>query len=79
LALGAAGSAVGVPNVLRLIESGFPWPDGNAWRSVLIVDVAYLAVGVIGLALVLLSRLLDQAGRAQADAERLSAELGEFF
>jgi hypothetical protein len=79
LVVGALASSVAVPNALALIDRIYPPPEGRPWSSVLMADVAYLAIGVIGLALILLSRLLDQAARTQADAERLAAELDEFF
>lgn len=63
LALGAALSAVGVPNAMRLV-----YGQGGLLQF----DVAYLAVGVVGLALILLGRLL-------ARAARLEEELGGFF
>lgn len=63
LAIGATLSAVGVPNAMWLIHGR---------GGVLVFDVAYLAVGVVGLALILLGRLL---GRAAA----IEDELGSFF
>ena len=63
LAVGATLSAIGVPNFLRLLQGrgGF-----------LQFDVAYLAVGVVGLALILLGRLLARAAAVEE-------ELGGFF
>ena len=80
LAVGAGFSAVGVPNLMRalhaagLIEGGL-----GRFGAVLQFDTAYLAVGVVGLALVLLGRLLGRAAELQSEAARLRAELGEFF
>ena len=45
----------------------------------MVFDVAYLAVGVVGLALVLLGRLLHWAGELQSEAAALKDELGGFF
>ncbi len=70
LALGAALSAIGVPNAMR-------WVHGQG--GLLHFDVAYLAVGVVGLALVLLGRLLARAAEVQREADRLAEELGGFF
>ena len=70
LAIGATLSAVGVPNLARLIRGG---------GSFLMFDVAYLAVGVVGLALILLGRLLARAAEAQSEAAALREELGGFF
>jgi hypothetical protein len=42
-------------------------------------DVAYLAVGVVGLALVLLGQLLRWAGELQGEAAALRDEVGSFF
>lgn len=70
LAIGATLSAVGVPNLARLV-----WGRG----SLLIFDVAYLAVGVVGLSLILLGRLLARAAEAQREAAALREELGGFF
>jgi hypothetical protein len=63
LAIGGTLSAVGVPNVMRVL---------HGQGGILVFDVAYLAVGVVGLALILLGRLL---GRAAS----LEEELGGFF
>jgi hypothetical protein len=70
LAIGATLSAVGVPNLARLL---------GARSSYLVFDVAYLAVGVVGLALILLGRLLARAAEAQREAAALREELGGFF
>jgi len=59
LAIGGALSAIGVPNVMRLLLArGGP----------VIIDIAYLAVAAIGLALILVGRLLAEA---QPDPVRL--------
>lgn len=70
LAMGASVSAVGLPNLLRLLRG-----DG----SILHFDVAYLAVGIVGLALVLLGRLLRRAAGLQRETAELRSELSEFF
>lgn len=72
LAAGGALSAVGIPNLRRLLSDS---PGG----SFLHFDTAYLAVGVVGLALVLLGRLLSHAAELQAEAAALKTELGEFL
>lgn len=77
LALGATTSAVIVPNLLRFLP---PSPAIALGRgSLLHFDVAYLAVGVVGLALVLLGRLFGRAVEAQQEAFRLKNELDGFF
>ena len=63
LAIGGTLSAVGVPNAMRLL---------HGQGGILLFDVAYLAVGVVGLALILLGRLLRRAAT-------LEEELGGFF
>jgi hypothetical protein len=63
LAIGGTLSAVGVPNVMRVL---------HGQGSVLVFDVAYLAVGVVGLAMILLGRLLSRAAA-------IEDELGGFF
>lgn len=79
LALGGTTSAVIVPNLLRLIDHASS-PGGQPVRgSFLHFDLAYLAVGVVGLAMVLLGRLLHQAAAAHAEAARLKGELEGFF
>ena len=80
LAIGATLSAVGVPNVMRtLYEHGLIERPPSMFRSVLIFDTAYLAVGVVGLALVLLGRLLQRAAEIQSEAAAIRNELNEFF
>jgi energy-converting hydrogenase Eha subunit A len=80
LALGATMSALGVPNLLRLLaEAGFVVPPRTGYGTVLIFDTAYLAVGVVGIALFLLGGLIDRAAELQREAGALRAELGEFF
>lgn len=80
LALGAAASAVGVPNAMRLLaQHGLLPGQGQRFGSVMIFDTAYLAVGVVGIALFLLGGLLDRAAEVQQEAQALRAELGEFF
>ncbi len=80
LAVGATLSAVGLPNLMRLLrEQGLLEGIGPGFTGLLIFDTAYLAVGVVGLALILLGRLLARAAEIQADAARLQDELGGFF
>ncbi|MFL6843500.1 MAG: hypothetical protein ACJ8ER_01300 [Allosphingosinicella sp.] len=80
LALGAAASAVAVPNLMRLLaEYGLAVEAVRRFSSVLIFDTAYLAVGVVGIALFLLGGLLESAAAVQQEAQDLRAELGEFF
>jgi hypothetical protein len=81
LAIGATMSAVGVPNAMRLlVQHGLVWtPRGGTYGSVLIFDTAYLAVGVVGIALFLLGGLIERAAEVQQEAQDLRAELGEFF
>ena len=70
LALGGTASALVVPNLMRLLY-------GNG--TILIFDTAYLAVGVVGIALFLLGGLIERAAELQQEAQDLRAELGEFF
>lgn len=80
LALGATSSAVGVPNAMRLLmQQGFFPEQGRRFAAVLIFDTAYLAVGVVGIALYLLGQLLERAAEVQQEAHALRTELGEFF
>jgi hypothetical protein len=79
LALGGTASAVGVPNILgALLRSGIIEGSRFGGGTVLVFDIAYLAVGVVGLALFLLGGLLDRAGRVAEEAQALRSELGEF-
>jgi hypothetical protein len=80
LAVGAGASAVGVPNAIRLLAQHGLVPEPlRRFGSVLIFDTAYLAVGVVGIALFLLGQLLERAAEVQQEAQDLRAELGEFF
>jgi Protein of unknown function (DUF2975) len=80
LAIGAAASAVGVPNLMRLLaQQGLILGSGRRFGSIMIFDTAYLAVGVVGIALFLLGGLLERAAEVQQEAQALRAELGEFF
>ncbi|HEX8448510.1 MAG TPA: DUF2975 domain-containing protein [Allosphingosinicella sp.] len=80
LAAGAGASAVGVPNAIRLLAQHGLVPEPlRRFGSVLIFDTAYLAVGVVGIALFLLGQLLERAAEVQKEAQELRAELGEFF
>jgi len=80
LALCVALSAVGVPNLLHwLTAAGLIERLPGQWSGVLVFDVAYLAVGVVGLALALIGRLMRLAGEVQAEAAALREEVGGFF
>ncbi|HEX9946520.1 MAG TPA: DUF2975 domain-containing protein [Allosphingosinicella sp.] len=80
LAVGASASALGVPNAIRLLAQHGLVPEPlRRFGSVLIFDTAYLAVGVVGIALFLLGGLLERAAEVQQEAQDLRAELGEFF
>lgn len=80
LAVGATASAVGVPNAVRLLaQQGLVPAQHRGFGSILIFDTAYLAVGVVGIALFLLGQLLERAAEVQQEAQDLRAELGEFF
>jgi hypothetical protein len=77
LAIGATASALGVPNAMRLLaQRGLV---AGQHGSVMIFDTAYLAVGVVGIALFLFGGLLERAAEVQQEAQDLRAELGEFF
>lgn len=80
LAVGATASALGVPNAVRLLaQQGLVPARHRDFGSILIFDTAYLAVGVVGIALFLLGQLLERAAEVQKEAQALRAELGEFF
>jgi hypothetical protein len=67
-----------VPNLLWLLhERGLL--EKRGWVGFMVFDIAYLAVGVVGLALILLARLLQWAGDLQAEADTMRDELGSFF
>lgn len=70
LAIGAGLSAFGVPALARAFDA----------RSATLMhyDPAYAAIGVVGLALVLLGGLLDRASSAEARLRVLETELQEF-
>ena len=79
LACGAVLSAIVVPNALRLIHGpGGPGQGSPALLGLVRPDLAYLAVGVVGLALLLLGRLLARAAAVQARSAALEDELGGF-
>lgn len=65
LALGAGGvlSVFGVTNILRLI--------GESRGGYLYFDVAGMTLGMIGGALYLLGRVVDHAGRVQAELDEM--------
>lgn len=80
LAVGGSLSAVGVPNLIRILDdAGVLKRAPGEWAGLLVFDVAYLAVGLVGLALILLGRLLRLAGETQREAAELRDELGSFF
>ena len=80
LALGATLSAAGVPNLLRVFRAhGLVEVGPQGLTGILQFDTAYLAVGVVGLALLLLGRLLRHAEEIQKEAAGLRDELGGFM
>ncbi|HEY0026802.1 MAG TPA: DUF2975 domain-containing protein [Allosphingosinicella sp.] len=80
LAIGATLSAVGVPNLMRILHAqNLVERSPSEFTGVLIFDTAYLAVGVVGLALVLLGGLLRRAVEIQGEAAAMRSELDEFF
>jgi hypothetical protein len=80
LAIGATLSAAGVPNAMRILHAqGLVEKPPAAFTSLLIFDTAYLAVGVVGLALMLLGGLLQRAAELQMEAAAMRSELDEFF
>lgn len=74
LAIGAAASAFGVPLLLRWLAD----PSHPMSRTWMVFDVAYMAIGVAGLAFILLGGLIERAAQAQARADALERELTEF-
>ncbi len=80
LAIGATLSTVGVPNAMRILHAqGLVERPPAEFTGVLTFDTAYLAVGVVGLALMLLGRLLHRAAEIQTEAAAMRSELDEFF
>ncbi len=80
LSIGAGFSAFAAPTLMRLMgNAGLLEPPPHMARAVLLFDTAYLAVGVVGLALVLMGRLLGHAADLQGEAAALRSELGEFI
>lgn len=77
---GAATSAVVVPNLTRIvIQTGLVRGETRPFQGILHFDLAYLVLGVVGLALILLARLLGRAAELQAEAQALRSELDEFL
>lgn len=74
LAIGAAFSAFGMPVMLRWLAS----PRHPMSRTLMVFDPAYVAIGVVGLALWLLGGLLDRAIAERQRADLLARELTEF-
>ncbi|MFP7721883.1 hypothetical protein [Lysobacter sp. A3-1-A15] len=74
LAIGAGFSAFGTPLMLRWLAS----PPHPMSRTLMVFDPAYVAVGVVGLALWLLGGLLDRAVAEQERMKALEIELTEF-
>ena len=74
LVIGAGVSVFGMPLLVRWLAA-----PGNHLRGTLMVfDPAYVAIGVVGLALVLLGGLLERAVEAQERMQALERELTEF-
>lgn len=77
---GSAASAVVVPNLRRLaMRTGLLEDTLRPWEAVAHFDVAFVMLGVVGFALILLSRLIGVAGDFRARANALETELGEFL
>lgn len=74
LAVGAAISAFGLPLLVRWLGTTRHAMSG----TVMVFDVAYVAIGVVGLALVLLGGLIRRAIEVQARVDALEHELTEF-
>ncbi|GHA86163.1 hypothetical protein GCM10007067_25270 [Lysobacter bugurensis] len=74
LAIGAGISAFGVPLLVRW----FATPAHPMSRTVMVFDVAYVAIGVVGLALVLLGGLIRRVIDVQERVHALGHELEEF-
>jgi hypothetical protein len=67
LAGGAIMSAIVQPNLMRVLnETGARYP----WAGWAHFDVAYFAVGTVGLALILLSRVMKRAAEMQAELDQ---------
>jgi hypothetical protein len=80
LACGSLVSLVGDPNLRRwAMEAGLLPGRPRPFQGVLHYDAAYVAVGVVGLSLMLLGRMLVRAAEAEAQAKALRAELDEFL
>lgn len=74
LAVGAGISAFGMPLLVRWFATG----AHPMSRTLMVFDVAYVAIGVVGLALVLLGGLIKRAIDTQERAAALEHELTEF-
>ena len=70
LTAGALTSTFVQPNLMRMMANA-GWSDGAPFASFAHFDVAYFAVGAIGLALVLLSRVLHHAAEVQAELDEI--------
>ncbi len=75
LAVGAAISAFGLPLLVRW----FATTAHPMSRTVMVFDVAYVAIGVVGLALVLLGGLIRRAIETEERVHALEDELTEFL
>ena len=67
LAGGAIMSAFVQPNLMRVLNESWGRFPFAAWAH---IDVAYFAVGTVGLALILLSRVMKRAADIQAELDQ---------
>jgi hypothetical protein len=77
---GSVASTLALPLLLRLSgEPGLPQSDGGRFQGIAQFDLAYVALGFVGAAILLLSRLLRLAMAYRAENAALKAELSEFL